>query len=86
MAKIFRVTRKESVSCAQPKKKRLKERVSSIEEDYGSNNIEGILAALRYLSLEAEGAGLMDLANTLENAARQCGKHIGQGAGGYESS
>jgi hypothetical protein len=33
------------------------------------NNIEGILVALRYLSLEAEGAGLTELANTLEEAA-----------------
>jgi hypothetical protein len=36
------------------------------------SNIEGILMALRYLSLEAEGAGLIELANTLEEAALKC--------------
>jgi hypothetical protein len=34
-----------------------------------NNNVEGIFLALRYLSLEAEGAGLIELANTLEEAA-----------------
>jgi hypothetical protein len=33
------------------------------------NNIEGIFMALRYLSLEAEGAGLIELATMLEEAA-----------------
>jgi hypothetical protein len=33
-----------------------------------NNNIEGIFLALRYLSHEAEGVGLIELANTLEEA------------------
>ncbi|MGO9544799.1 MAG: hypothetical protein ACLPPF_08400 [Rhodomicrobium sp.] len=40
------------------------------------NNIEGILVALRYLSHEAEGAGLKELANTLEDAARYCARLV----------
>jgi len=32
------------------------------------NNIEGILMALRYLSLEAKAAGLIEIANILEEA------------------
>jgi hypothetical protein len=74
------------VNYAQRKDKQLKCAASAREANYGSNNIEGILIALRYLSLEAEGAGLIDLANTLESAARQCGKYIGQGGRGYEGS
>jgi hypothetical protein len=34
--------------------------------------------ALRYLSLEAEGAGLTDLANTLETAALQYDRYIAE--------
>ena len=38
--------------------------------DNGPRNIEGILMALRYLSLEAEGAGLTELANHLGGRGR----------------
>jgi hypothetical protein len=37
-------------------------------------NVEGILAALRYLSREAEGAGLRELAKALEEAELKCGR------------
>jgi hypothetical protein len=42
---------------------------TGLDLDKVDNNIEGIFRALRYLSLEAEGAGLIELANTLEEAA-----------------
>jgi hypothetical protein len=42
----------------------------------GGKNIRGILMALRYLSAEAEGAGLQDLAVTLKNAAVECHRQI----------
>ncbi len=35
-------------------------------------SIRGILLALRYLSREAEGAGLKELARTLEEAELKC--------------
>ncbi len=57
-----------------------------MEASYDGNNIEGILMALRYLSLEAEGAGLIDLAHTLENAVLQYDQHIAKSANGYEGS
>jgi len=38
----------------------------------GNDPIRGILAALRYLSREAEGAGLKELARTLEEAELKC--------------
>lgn len=50
----------------------------------GAHNVEGILMALRYLSHEAEGAGLRELAVTLEDAAVQCGRYIEGSAGGFE--
>jgi hypothetical protein len=34
--------------------------------------VQGILVALRYLSREAEGAGLVELAKTLEEAESKC--------------
>jgi hypothetical protein len=37
-------------------------------------NVEGILAALRYLSREAEGAGLIELAKVLAEAELKCGR------------
>jgi hypothetical protein len=52
--------------------------------DNAPKNIEGILAALRYLSLEAEGAGLIELANTLEDAAMKCGRYIAENAADCE--
>lgn len=41
----------------------------------GKKNIKGILVALRYLSVEAAGAGLTELAITLDEAARKCAGH-----------
>ena len=37
-----------------------------------NESIRGILLALRYLSREAEGAGLKELARTLEEAELKC--------------
>jgi len=56
--------------------------LARLEQAKSGNNIEGIVMALRYLSLEAEGAGLKDLANTLDNAAEQYGHYIAKGADG----
>jgi hypothetical protein len=39
-------------------------------------NVEGILAALRYLSREAEGAGLPELAKALEEAGSKCSPRV----------
>ena len=38
-----------------------------------NESIRGILLALRYLSREAKGAGLKELARTLEEAELKCG-------------
>jgi hypothetical protein len=48
------------------------------------HNVEGILMALRYLSHEAEGAGLKELAITLEHAAVLCGRYIEGSVGSFE--
>jgi hypothetical protein len=45
-------------------------------------NVEGILAALRYLSREAEGAGLMELAKALAEAELKCGRPPAKNAQG----
>jgi hypothetical protein len=45
-----------------------------IEISTEDSNIEGILAALRYLSREAEGAGLMELAKALAEAELKCAR------------
>jgi hypothetical protein len=44
------------------------------ETNHENLNIQGILLALRYLSREAEGAGLKELAKTLEEAELKCDK------------
>jgi hypothetical protein len=43
-----------------------------IEITMENSNVEGILAALRYLSREAEGAGLKELAKALAEAELKC--------------
>ncbi len=77
---------KESGYCARPNYKRNSDNYSRMETAGDTNNIAGIFMALRYLSIEAEGAGLTDLANTLENAALQYDRYIAKGANGYEGS
>jgi len=64
------------VSYARPRLKRKRNGYMWGNTKSGDHNVEGILAALRYLSLEAEGAGLIELANTLEDAALQCDRYI----------
>ena len=49
----------------------------------GKKNIKGILVALRYLSVEAAGAGLTELAITLDEAARKCARHGGNNSEDY---
>ncbi len=41
-------------------------------------NVRGILLALRYLSREAEGAGLKELARTLAEAEFKCDRGAGR--------
>ncbi len=48
-----------------------------IETNHEKLNVQGILLALRYLSREAEGAGLIELAKTLEEAELKCEKEPG---------
>jgi hypothetical protein len=50
--------------------------VTRIEAAKDGDNIEGIFMALRYLSLEAVEAGLIDLAKVLDAAVRQYGHYI----------
>jgi hypothetical protein len=50
--------------------------IARIEAAKDGDNIEGIFMALRYLSLEALEAGLIDLANILDAAVRQYGHYI----------
>ena len=47
---------------------------SNIEISQSDNeaNVQGIRLALRYLTREAEGAGLIELARTLEEAESKC--------------
>ncbi len=45
-----------------------------VETNHENLNIQGIILALRYLSREAEGAGLIELAKTLEEAELKCEK------------
>jgi hypothetical protein len=47
-----------------------------VEDRHKNSNIRGILLSLRYLSREAEGAGLVDLARTLEEAELQFGRYM----------
>ncbi len=44
------------------------------ETNHENLNVQGILLALRYLSREAEIAGLIELAKTLEEAELKCEK------------
>ena len=67
---------KESGFCARPNFHRSRGRYPGMKTAGDANNVEGILMALRYLSHEAEGAGLTELAITLEDAAVQCGRYI----------
>jgi hypothetical protein len=46
--------------------------VNFIEAGMQDQNVAGILAALRYLSREAEGAGLTELAKALEEVELKC--------------
>jgi hypothetical protein len=46
--------------------------VNLVEAGMQDPHVEGILAALRYLSREAEDAGLTELARTLEEAGLKC--------------
>lgn len=43
-----------------------------VETNHENLNVQGILLALRYLCREAEIAGLMELAKTLEEAELKC--------------
>ena len=58
-----------------PKGKKFQPRIVKVEKA-NSNSIEGILLALRYLSCEARGAGLTELAQTLKEAEVKCDQHI----------
>ena len=86
MAKMFPAMTKESGFCVRPNYERSRGNSSRMETAGEANNIEGIFMALRYLSLEAEGAGLIDLANTLEAAALQYDRYIAKSANGYEGT
>lgn len=77
---------KEPGFCVRPSYRRGRSRYSRVETAGGSNNVAGILMALRYLSHEAQGAGLTELAITLEDAAVQCGRHIARTVNGYEGT
>jgi hypothetical protein len=70
----------------RPNYRRSKGRYSRMETAGDSHNVAGILMALRYLSHEAQGAGLTELAITLEDAAVQCGRHIARTANGYKGT
>jgi hypothetical protein len=74
---MFRAMTKESGFCVRPSRRRSGGSYSRKEGAAGgAKNINGILMALRYLSVEAEGAGLQDLAVTLKNAAVECHRQI----------
>ncbi len=47
---------------------------SSAAQPESEASVQGILLALRYLSREAEGAGLKELAITLKEAEVKCGR------------
>ncbi len=71
MAKMFPAMAKKSGYCVQLSYQQGKNNGPALETDNGAHNIKGILAALRYLSIEAEGAGLTDLANSLQDTASE---------------
>ena len=68
---MFPTMAKKSGYCVRLSYKQSKSDCTRLETDNGTNNVEGILAALRYLSIEAEGAGLFDLANSLQDTASE---------------
>ncbi len=45
---------------------------TKVDETDQETHVRGILMALRYLSREAQGAGLKELAKTLEEAEQKC--------------
>lgn len=53
-----------------------KERPDVAQPTPENSNVKGIFLALRYLSREAEGAGLTELAKTLEEAESKWDKSI----------
>ncbi len=59
---------------------------SKMQRANSANNVEGILMALRYLSVEAEGAGLTELAIALEDAAVQCGRYLARTANRFDGT
>ncbi len=77
---------KESGSCVQPNYSRGKGCYSRMKSSGDANNLEGILMALHYLRHEAEGAGLTELAITLEDAAVQCGRYIAGTASSFKGT
>jgi hypothetical protein len=78
--------KKESGICVRPNYRRGKGRYPRMETAGDTHNVAGILMALRYLSHEAQGAGLTELAITLEDAAVQCGRHIARAVNGYKGT
>ena len=77
---------KELGCCVRRNYRRGRSRYSRVETASDSSNVAGILMALRYLSHEAQGAGLTELAITLEDAAVQCGRYIARSVNGYEGT
>jgi hypothetical protein len=76
MAKMFQAMAKKSGYCVRLSYKQSNSDCTRLEANNGTNNIEGILTALRYLSIEAEGAGLFDLANSLQDTASEYDIHF----------
>ena len=70
----------------QPNYKRSRCNYSKMQRAYSANNVQGILRALRYLSAEAEGAGLTELAIALEDAAVQCGRYLARTANRFDGT
>lgn len=64
------------MSCVRPKETHTKRDLVQPTIKGRKENIRGILLALRYLSLEAEGAGLSELAEALEAEALKCNLYI----------
>ena len=57
----------------RPKGEKLNPESAQTDREPG---VRGILLALRYLSREAEGAGLKELARTLEEAELKCDRGV----------
>jgi hypothetical protein len=51
-----------------------------------ANNVEGIMMALRYLSVEAAGAGLTEHVIALEDASVQCGRYTARTANRFDGT